>query len=271
MAPITRVAAALLLFSTIFVQGVPVLAPAGPSDPAPALAQDVQAFAADSHALTKRAGVNIVTRCSVPNTIAITFDDGPAKFTDGLLTTLKKENVKATFFVNAQNNGGKISDYTAVIKRAYADGHQIASHTFSHQDLAKLNEKQIAKEMNDLDTEVKKILGVRPIYMRPPYGSTNTRAENWLNKNGYKIINWNLDTNDWKHPKDWKKSIKAYTDAFKKDPKKEGYIALQHDPNAVTSGKLAQEAIKLAKKYKLNIVTVGECLGQTNSASWYRK
>lgn len=96
--------------------------------------------------LQKRSGASVITRCTIPGTIAITFDDGPFLYTDGLLDILKSRAVKATFFFNG-NNYGRIEDFAASVKRAYQDGHQVASHTWDHKDLASLSQSDALGEM----------------------------------------------------------------------------------------------------------------------------
>lgn len=45
----------------------------------------------------------LIAKCTVPGTIALTFDDGPYLFTQGVMNRLRDNNMKATFFVNGQN------------------------------------------------------------------------------------------------------------------------------------------------------------------------
>ena len=58
----------------------------------------------------------LVTGCTVPNTVAITFDDGPYTWTSQLIDSLNAANVSATFFVVGQMYGC-IYDYADVIKK----------------------------------------------------------------------------------------------------------------------------------------------------------
>ncbi|KAF9375356.1 hypothetical protein CPB97_011520, partial [Podila verticillata] len=146
MAPITRLAAAALLFSSVFVNAAPVLDPNANS-----------AFSTDgaygnspvAQTLKKRAArYSQVYTCKTPGTIAITFDDGPYKFTRQLLQELDKipGKPKVTFFVNGDNNG-KITDYADVVADAFNAGHQIGSHTWDHKDLNTLNPTARENEM----------------------------------------------------------------------------------------------------------------------------
>lgn len=100
---------------------------------------------------------------------AITFDDGPNIWTHELLDYLDLKKVKVTFFVNGQNYNSILDPgMTEVVKRAFAAGHQIGSHTWSHADISQPS-TDLAIEMSKLDDALLNILGVRPGYMRPPY------------------------------------------------------------------------------------------------------
>ncbi|KAI9239659.1 MAG: hypothetical protein BYD32DRAFT_359942, partial [Podila humilis] len=203
--------------------------------------------------------------CRMDNSIAITFDDGPFVFTSDLLDTLDRENVKVTFFVNGQNVGN-IYSYSGIVKRAYRSGHQIASHTWGHVDLATVSLYDLSSQMNRLDNYLKRILGVRPVFMRPPYGSLNWQSQNWLVNQGYTIVAWNIDTNDWRHPNDIDMSLDAYRRALGGTGARDhGFIALEHDTLGTTAYKLAPAVIKYAKNQGFKVVTVGTCLGQSPS------
>jgi len=204
-----------------------------------------------------------ITTCKVANSVALTFDDGPSEFTHTLLDTLKNMNVKATFFING-NNYGCIYDYADVILRAKNDGHQIASHTWAHLDLATLTKDKITSQMKQLDDALIKIMGASPTYMRPPFGSgvNNNLVMTTLGTMGYKVITWNLDTNDWKGTST-AQSLNLYNNAAPP------FIALNHDTvqnTALDMGPKAFQAM-LNKGYKIS--TVGGCLGDDPS-NWYR-
>lgn len=121
-----------------------------------------------------------------------------------------------------------------------------------------------------VDNYLKRILGVRPVFMRPPYGSLSRQSQNWLVDQGYTIVTWNIDTNDWRHPDDIDQSLDEYRHAFDgSDAHDHGFIALEHDTLATTAYELAPAVIKLAKDQGFNLVTVGACLGMSPS-QWYR-
>ena len=78
--------------------------------------------------------------CVMPGTVALTFDDGPSGDFANILSILKRNEVRATFFVL----GRKLKNNVRLSQRAAREGHNIASHTYSHRDLSSLS--RIGKE-----------------------------------------------------------------------------------------------------------------------------
>ncbi|KAG0233525.1 hypothetical protein B0O80DRAFT_46755 [Mortierella sp. GBAus27b] len=279
MAPITRLAAIALVFTALAsASPSPVLAPSAPDAPAPAFVRDgnYAVAAAPKTPKVKAPKVKVkgtsvpvgkvIERCTTKGVVAITFDDGPGHDTDKLLEYIRsrKEKPKVTFFINGNNGDLLEKDKVklAALKKAYADGHQIASHTWSHPHLTKLSEDGVKKEMTNLEAVIKRQIGKVPAYMRPPYGETNSKVLKVLAALKYHVINWSLDTNDWQHPNDVKKGLKVYEDNLNAKSLKEfGHIVLEHDTEGLTPTQLGPQAIDLAIKRGFKVVTVAECLG----------
>lgn len=139
-------------------------------------------------------------------TIAITYDDGPYIYTEAVLDILKKYNAKATFFITGNNNGkGEIDNaaysWASTIKRAYSEGHQIASHTWTHPRLSNLTSAQRKQNMYSNEMALRNILGFFPTYMRPPY-SDCTEASGCaadMADLGYHITYFDVDTGMFRH------------------------------------------------------------------------
>ena len=107
------------------------------------------------------------------NKISISFDAawGGDK-TLGILDLLDEYNIKTTFFlVDIWTQ-----KYPELVKEIVARGHEIGNHSTSHPQMSKLNETQIAKELNTQADNVLAIAGVRPVLFRPPYGDYNNRV-----------------------------------------------------------------------------------------------
>lgn len=127
----------------------------------------------------------------------LTFDDGPSTIvTTKILDILKKENVKATFFVV----GYKINGREEILKRIYEEGHSIGLHTYTHKyKNIYASEEIFIDEMNKTCEEVKRVIGIDAKIIRFPSGSkkhlTNSLLEK-LHTLDYKIYDWNLTLSD---------------------------------------------------------------------------
>lgn len=134
-----------------------------------------------------------------PDKIAyITIDDGPSKFTDGILSILDSNNVKATFFMIE----GNMRQYPEQLKRMKNEGHSMGFHSVTH-DVKKLykSTESAVDEFEKCKSTLYKITNVNSNLMRIPYGSkpyTPEETYNSLVSKGFKIWDWNLDTEDWK-------------------------------------------------------------------------
>ena len=123
--------------------------------------------------------------------VALTFDDGPGPYTERLLDILARRNVKVTFFCL----GSRAKQYPKLIRRAYDEGHQIASHTYSHYELTKITAEEIINEVKTTAAALDKAIGCSNNYLiRPPYGSNNDTVKQNLGAAG---INWSVDPRDW--------------------------------------------------------------------------
>lgn len=126
--------------------------------------------------------------------VALTFDDGPdQKYTDQILTILKKNQVRATFFVV----GRQVKAHPDMLKRIHHEGHIIGNHSWGHPSLSQLSDQQVAQEMNQTNHAVKQLIGKEMRLMRPPYGAVKGKVD-LLEQMGYEMIQWNIDTLDWK-------------------------------------------------------------------------
>ena len=104
--------------------------------------------------------------CPTKNTWGLTYDDGPAPYTPDLLDYLQSENLTATFYTV----GSRVLSYPGLLQREYLAGHDIAVHTWAHPYLTTLTNEQIIAELGWTKKVIYDVLGVTPLYMRPPYG-----------------------------------------------------------------------------------------------------
>ena len=176
--------------------------------------------------------------------VALTFDDGPNNNTGRVLDILHKYNVKATFFILGTN----IKGHEDIIKRMNKEGHQIGNHMYSHKLITRLKGEEIIDEIDKTDSLIYNIIGKRPLILRPSYGSLNKRVRRVIDR---PIINWSIDTLDWKYHNSKYISNKIV------DKVKDGDIVLMHDIYTATFNSLDITIPKLLNKgYKL--VTINE-------------
>lgn len=201
-------------------------------------------------ALAVAAGVLPLQVCAVDSTqklVAITFDDGPGKYTDELLDGLAERGVVVTFFMQGCN----AERYPSVVQRAYEAGHQIASHTYDHPYLTKLSTSEIRSQVSKTASILNEAIGVSNTYMlRPPYGAYNDTV---LSTIGTPAIYWSLDTRDWES----RDAEKVYAQIVSNV--KDGDIILLHDLySSSVEGALRGIDALLEQGYEL--VTVRELL-----------
>lgn len=196
--------------------------------------------------------------CKKRKCVALTFDDGPGRGTAGLLKTLKKANVRVTFFVV----GPQARARKGVVARAHADGHEIGDHTETHPVLTKLTASRIRKEIGGARRTIISQTGVKPVLFRPPYGATNARVAAQARYYGLSQILWDVDTLDWRDRKASVVSKRAIRGFHR------GAIILMHDIHPTTIAAVPA-IIKAAKKKGYTLVTVSELLGKTKPGKVY--
>ena len=124
-------------------------------------------------------------------TIDAAWEDDKTPF---ILETLERYNVKATFFLC----GFWVDKYPENVKAIFDAGHELGNHTATHPHMNQLDKKGIQKELNDFEDMMVKITGQKTTVFRPPYGEYNDTVVNTVREMGYEVIQWDLDTIDWK-------------------------------------------------------------------------
>ncbi|MBC7903065.1 MAG: polysaccharide deacetylase family protein, partial [Gemmatimonadaceae bacterium] len=163
--------------------------------------------------------------------IAISFDDGPAmSFTPEILEILREKNVAATFFCI----GKRIAGNDQMLSDIHAQGHLIGNHSFSHHFWFDLfSTKKMLADVNSMNHEVDRVIGLKPRLFRPPYGVTTPNMRNVMKRGGYQAIGWNIRSLDTviKDPVRLRKKIEGMIQP--------GAVILLHDTSAATTEMLA--------------------------------
>ena len=130
--------------------------------------------------------------------IYLTFDSGyEAGYMDKILTTLKENNVKATFFITAHY----LNSATEEVEKMVNDGHIIGNHTVNHKSMPSINNETIEKEIMQLHQSMYEKFGYEMKYLRPPKGEFNERTLQKTSSLGYKTVMWSFAYDDWDEKK----------------------------------------------------------------------
>ena len=129
-------------------------------------------------------------------TVYLTFDDGPSdRVTPLILDVLKRNNVKATFFIIGRQ--AEIRPY--LLEREIAEGHTVAVHSYTH-DYGQIYKSASAleKDVEKCNDVIEKVVGARSKLYRFPGGSFNvpTALKGKIRDMGYKYVDWNACTGD---------------------------------------------------------------------------
>lgn len=176
--------------------------------------------------------------------VALTFDDGPSRYTKDIIDTLKSNNVNATFFVL----GNKIEIYKDIISESIKNGNEIGNHSYNHKWLSKLSTNELLDQINKTQDILKETVNYTPTCFRPTYGSVNNRIRKSINLS---ITLWTIDTKDWKI-----NSVDRIVERAIKDIE-DGDIILMHDIFQRSSEALKKIIPKL-KEQGYQFVTISE-------------
>ena len=205
--------------------------------------------------------------------LALTFDDGPdPTWTPKVLDVLKKKNVPATFFVI----GWDANRWPQLLRREYAEGHEVGNHTYSHPDWEdpKLSPTQIRWELNLTERLIESTLGVKSLLFRPPYGIDHQPefAEEVAHlpiaqDMGYIIVGQKVDPDDWSQlsPGVPLPAAKIVENVLREAPK--GNIVLLHDGGGNRSQTVAAlpQLIDALRAQGYEFVTVPDLIGKTRA------
>jgi peptidoglycan/xylan/chitin deacetylase (PgdA/CDA1 family) len=120
--------------------------------------------------------------------VYLTFDDGPIpECTPQILDILAQQNVKATFFMVAEN----AVRYPLLLERVRNEGHAVGNHTYHHMRGCK----------HDTQTYVRDALRgaevLQTTLFRPPHGRMRNNQKKALIDQGYTIYLWDVLTHDY--------------------------------------------------------------------------
>jgi cellulose synthase/poly-beta-1,6-N-acetylglucosamine synthase-like glycosyltransferase/peptidoglycan/xylan/chitin deacetylase (PgdA/CDA1 family) len=139
-----------------------------------------------------------------PGLVALTFDDGPdARWTPRILDILKSMHVPATFFIVGEN----ALTERGLLERMIREGHEVGSHTYSHPNLATVDNTRTLFELNATQRLFQAFTGrTLKLFRAPFFGDAEpTTADEilpvWDAQNrGYVSVGLHVDSEDWQRP-----------------------------------------------------------------------
>lgn len=172
--------------------------------------------------------------------IYLTFDDGPGYYTKGILNTLKKYGVKATFFVTHQ-----FPSYEYLLKEEAKEGHTVAVHTYTHNYNVYSSLDAYLNDFNKMNEVIKKQTREYTNLFRFPGGSSNTISKSYkkgivteiakrMKEDGYVYFDWNVSSGDASNAN----SSKIYRNVTNGVYNCSKCVVLMHDIKASTANAL---------------------------------
>jgi len=202
--------------------------------------------------------------------IAISFDDGPdSQWTPKILDVLKEKKAPGIFFVV----GGEANKRPDILKREYAEGHEIGNHTFTHPKWDEISHTQIRWELNLTQRLIESTLGVKSILFRPPYGIDHQPeyAEEvaqlpLAQEMGYLIVGQRIDPDDWSLRGGKPIPAKEIVDSVLRQADN-GNIILLHDGGGDRTQTVAAlpQIIDALREKGYQLVSVSDLIGKTRA------
>lgn len=184
--------------------------------------------------------------------VAFSFDaTWGNEYTQDILKILDKHDVRATFFLT----GDWVEKYPEDVKQIAGFGHDIGNHSESHRNMSQLSKEVCEWEIVSVHEKVRALTGVEMNLFRAPYGDYDDQLIQTAEEQGYKVVQWSVDSLDWKEY-GAKSVIKT---VLENSELKNGAIILMH--NGAKDTKDALESIVLGiKRQGYEIVPISELI-----------
>lgn len=222
---------------------------------------------------TNQKVISVITRTLKPiysvktetRQIAITFDiSWGEQNVLPILEILKSEGIHATFFLSSP----WAEKQAELVKTIVSNGHEIGSHSRRHVDLNTLSEAELTKELDLSKDVLENLYGQKISLLRPPNGAYDNKVISVANNLGYNVIQWSVDSLDWKKPGPEAVINNIINGRQKNEGASPGDILLFHaSDSAPDTPKALPTIIKTLKAKNYELVPVGMLLKNAKE-SW---
>lgn len=124
--------------------------------------------------------------------VALTFDDGPSKYTKTIVDILKKHEVGGTFFFIGYN----VQKHPELVNYVHSHGFSIGSHSMTHTPMNKQSLEEQQYEIRESKKLLEEIIGEPVKLFRPPYGLFNEQTQSIAENEQCQMVLWNSDPRD---------------------------------------------------------------------------
>lgn len=127
--------------------------------------------------------------------VALTFDVGYVPENKAMMEMLAQRGIRATFFVV----GFSVLRKPEIITDIVSNGHELANHSWSHENLQGMSEESLRYELNRTETTVQSAspgATTKPFF-RAPFGALDETILRVSAQEGYHLIGWTVDSSDW--------------------------------------------------------------------------
>ncbi|ODA40543.1 polysaccharide deacetylase family protein [Desulfosporosinus sp. BG] len=195
--------------------------------------------------------------------IGLTFDiSWGEKTAEPILDILKQEGVHATFFLSSP----WADKHQQLVQRMVADGHEIGSHGNRHVDLNTLGSGEIEHEITTAQQVLEQISGQKVRLIRAPNGAYDNKVISTANKLGYRVIQWSVDSLDWKRPGPGAVINNVLNGIHSEGGAKAGDIILFHaSDSAPDTIQALPTVIQRLRTKGYTLIPVGQLLSEANS------
>jgi len=182
--------------------------------------------------------------------VALTFDDGPAYYTDYILDVLEEHGARATFCVL----GNRIEARPDTVKRIVSIGSEVIGHSWNHANLTRFCKYTIRWQILEPSAAIAEVVGTPPPpIFRAPYGMIDDRVVYMAEYLGYSILGWTVDPADWRH----RDPVHIYNHIV--NSVVDGSIVLLHDIRPTTAEAMRYVVPSLIEK-GFQLVTASELI-----------
>lgn len=126
--------------------------------------------------------------------IALTFDDGPSRWTLPIARVFADHGCRATFFLR----GSAVERSPGTVTALADAGHELGNHLWTHTDPTTQTREEIRTEIERTATAIRAAGGPRPRLVRPPFARAPREVAEAARRCGVRaIVQRSVGSDDW--------------------------------------------------------------------------